>query len=203
MDPAQLKDGITELRDCIERDVASGFSSPHEIIEHALEMVANDYDAGELRPHAERLVCEAVEARRAAERLWPRVTDCDRLAAAFAALERDVALVCRENFSCCGACGAGEIRLEIEQERQTGREICGYVFYHMQDTENAIDGYGLFLHYGSVLRGPKAAAAVGQQLVAALRRAGLQVNWDGNPQRRIGVRFDWKRRLPPVTADSR
>ena len=81
MDPAQLKDGITELRDCIERDVASGFSTPHEITEHALEMIAQDYDARELRPHAERLVREVVEAHRAAERLWPRITDCDRLAA--------------------------------------------------------------------------------------------------------------------------
>ena len=67
----------------------------------------------------------------------------------------------------------------------------------MQDTENAVRYGGLYLNYGSILRGERAALAVGDEIVSAFQAAGLMVDWDGSWEKRIGVSLDWKRRLPP------
>src|SRR5438270_300390 len=88
------------------------------------------------------------------------------VAGGFADLE-SAGIVCRQNFTCCGNCGGAEIGDEIEQQRELGREICGYTFFHWQDTERAVEGNGLYLSYGSILHGEKAALAAGHQVAAA------------------------------------
>jgi hypothetical protein len=70
----------------------------------------------------------------------------------------------------------------------------------MQDTESAAEGYGLYLNYGAVEEGEKAALRVANEIIDALQRHGLQTEWDGSWSKRIGVTLDWKRRLPEVGA---
>ena len=65
----------------------------------------------------------------------------------------------------------------------------------MQDTESAAEGYGLWLGYGAVERGERAAERIGHEIVDALRRHGLKTEWDGSCSNRIHVLMDWKRRL--------
>jgi hypothetical protein len=74
------------------------------------------------------------------------------------------------------------------------RQVDGYVFYHMQDTEGACAGGHLYLAYGATSDDPGQARRVGERVVEALRRAGLTAEWDGDPSRRIGVRLEWRRR---------
>jgi hypothetical protein len=190
----ELAEAIEEVSGYIRRDVAGGFAELDAIVPNALEVVGDEYPADELRPHAERVLREAVAAQARAERSWPAVTDCDRFDAAFADLEA-AGIVCRHNFSCCGTCAAGEIWDEIEAERNIGREIVGCAHYNCQDTESAVEGYGVYLSYGSVLKGERPAVDVGHQIARAMRARGLRVTWDGSLSKRIHVALDWKRRL--------
>lgn len=124
---------------------------------------------------------------------WPTPTDCDRLDAAFAALEQG-GIVCRQHFSCCGTCGAAEIWDEIDTARGAGLDVRGYAFYHVQDTEAAVEGYGLYLNYGAVEDDEAPALAIAHEIVTTLEQHGLRVHWDGQWSRRISISLDWKRR---------
>ena len=100
----------------------------------------------------------------------------------------------RQNFTCCQTCGHAGIGDEIAQARET-MEAVGYTFYHMQDTERAAEGGGLFLAYGSLERTEAAQQKVGWTIVEALRREGLAAEWKGDVGKRIEVKnLLWRRR---------
>jgi hypothetical protein len=189
----ELSEIIADMRAYVRRHVVAGFDSPSLIPESTVEVYCDDADEEVLRPIAERLTREAVAAHLREQESWPDVTDCDRLDDAFAELNR-CGIVCRQNFSCCGNCGVAEIGAEIQVERARGLVVRGYAFYHMQDTESAAEGYGLYLNYGSVEGGKAAALQVGRSIVEALERHGLATEWNGRIDTRIHVRLDWKRR---------
>ncbi|MCS7072712.1 MAG: hypothetical protein NZM00_14500 [Anaerolinea sp.] len=184
---------LDKLHGYIRREIAAGFESPAAIIESAVEYLGDEASPAILRPHAQRLVREILAAHLAEQATWPAITDCDRLDAAFAALEAG-GIVCRQNFSCCGTCGAYEIWDEAAALEAAGTPVRGYAFYHVQDTESAVEGYGLYLSYGAATEGEAAALAIADEIVAALRQQGLRVDWNGQWSRRIGVLLDWKRR---------
>lgn len=188
-----LPDLAADMRRQIETDVAAGFRDIRDIVESAVEVFADDGDRAELRRDAERLAAKAFAVHAAAQASWPAITDCDRLDAAFSVLEAD-GIISRQNYSCCGNCGSAEIWDEIEGARKAGRVARGYTFYHMQDTDAAVDGYGICLNYGAFEEGVAAAVEIGQQVAAQLTAHGLSVDWDGRIERRIAVPLDWKRR---------
>lgn len=189
-DPAQMPE---EARDIIRRAVRTGFDDREQLMQSAIEMLEDEYDSDAVRAIVPALVDEELAAHRAAELGWPAITDCDRLDAAFAALD-DAGIVARHNFTCCGTCGSAEIWDEIGEAQDSGRPVRGYGFYHMQDSESAAEGHGLYLNYGAVEEGEEAALAVGHEIVATLARSGLKADWNGSWNRRIAVPLDWKRR---------
>ena len=73
------------------------------------------------------------------------------------------------------------------------RRTRGYTFYHWQDTEAAVEGYGICLYYGACDEGGSADLAIGREIVGELKRQGLRPEWN-EPNRRIEVPMDWKRR---------
>jgi hypothetical protein len=185
---------LGELRDYIRTHVAAGFDPEKEIITSAIESLSDEHDADALRPHATRLTRELLAEHRRAQKSWPAVTDCDRLTAAFAALERK-GIVARENFSDCQTCGTSEIGEQMEKRAKSGRKVLGYVFYHMQDTERATEGGGLYLSYGTYeSAGAEASVAIGREVIAVLHTQGLTTEWNGKLEQRIHVKLDWKRR---------
>jgi hypothetical protein len=184
---------LQDLRYYIQRDVAAGFRQEAEIARSAVEVLSDDYTSEALAPYAVEMTRELIAAQKQEQASWPETTDCDRLDSAFAELER-AGIVCRQDFSCCGTCGAAEIRDEMEQVARTGKRVRGYAFYHMQDTESAVEGHGLYLSYGAVQEGEAAALEIAKQISAALKQQGLDVRWDGTWTTRIGVSLDWKRR---------
>lgn len=186
------------LRMDIERAVAGGFMPPNEILPTFVEVHGEDLDPAILTVEGQRMLAEVLAAHRLAQANWPEVTDCDRLDAAFAALEAN-GVISRQDFTCCGTCGASEIHGEIDAARREGRPAHGYAFYHQQDTESAADGGGLYLNYGADEPGDEAAVAVGHEIVAALKAKGLSPEWNGRIERRIHVPMDWKRRMPGTT----
>jgi hypothetical protein len=181
------------LLDEVHGHVAAGFATAETIVEDVIDTFGDEADSAILRPRAQRFVREVLAAHMLEQAGWPTVTDCDRLDTAFAALEAD-GIICRQHFSCCGTCGSAEIWDEIAAAQETGRAVRGYVFYHVQDTEAAVEGHGLYLNYGAVEDGEAAALAVARDSVAALEHHGLRTNWNGQWARRIGVALDWKRR---------
>jgi uncharacterized protein DUF6891 len=188
-----LDDVIGELRREIEADVAAGFLDDHEIADRAVESFSDQVDPAVLYPAAERLTEAALRAHARAQATWPAVTDCDRLDAAFAELERR-GIVARQNFSCCMNCGSSEIWGEVADARGEGRVVRGCTFYHEQDTRRAAEGGGVLLAFQSTEDGDDAAARVGREIVEVLRAHGLRPEWNGTAARRIAVPMDWKRR---------
>lgn len=184
---------LADVRQRVGWDVAAGFYEAEDIVHGAVDYVRDELPAAEVEPHARRFLAEALAAQREAQESWPATTDCDRLDAALAALEQG-GIVARQNFTCCGTCGSYEIWDEIEAFEQGGKRAYGYVFYHMQDTEAAVDGSGLFLNYGACEEGEEPAIATGRAIVTQLEQHGLKTDWDEDWGKRIGVSLDWKRR---------
>lgn len=180
----------TDLRDQIVSFVREGFLSAEDIAEYAVDIWIEDGDTTAWKAQAERYTAEALAHHQAEQATWGAVTDCDKLDAAFAELER-TGIVSRQNFTCCGTCGSAEIGDEIET---FGRGARGYAFYHEQDTERAALGGGLYLNYGSVKEGEKAALDVAKEIVAALQKQGLATTWDGTWGQRIHVALEWRKR---------
>ncbi|MDR0182467.1 DUF6891 domain-containing protein [Lysobacter arvi] len=190
-----LDEQLDELRGYIARDLRGGFVDADSIIDNALEVLElQPHGEDVLRAHARRILDDETEAYRHESAGWPETTDHDRLEQAFAALETQ-GVVCRQNFTCCGTCGVAEIGDEIDAVRERGMPVQGYAFFHMQDTECAVEGGGLWLNYGATEAGETPALAVGHRIADALRLAGLAVNWDGDWAKRIHVPLQWQRRL--------
>jgi hypothetical protein len=127
---------------------------------------------------------------------WPILTDFDRLELAFDKLEEED-IVARQNFTCCGTCGAAEIGAEMDDFADiSGREAKGYVFFHQQDTESAVESGSLYISYGGADPSgpPEDSIAIGQRLLEVLQSVGLKPIWDGKINHRVGLAIDWKRR---------
>jgi len=182
--------GAEEIKSWIGLQVATGFPSEQEIVETAVEMYSDEYD--EVRPEAERLTRLAIEDHLATQVSWPETTDCDRLDAAFSELEAS-GIVARQNAVCCQTCALYELEQEIVPLLEAGHNLRGYTFYHEQDTEAAVDGYGICLAYGS-LEEDGDSVAIGHEVAEVLRRHSFAVDWDGDIKHRIEVALDWKRR---------
>jgi hypothetical protein len=195
--PPPANDGgddlLSELREQVRCDVAAGFEDGDSIAGIAVAAFEDQADPAFLEAHARRFVEEELAAHAAEQSGWPAHTDCDRLDAAFAALDR-AGVVARQHFTCCGTCGLAEIDREIAAAEAQGGRARGYTFYHWQDTEAAVEGYGICLYYGSCDEGEAADLAIGREIAAELKRQGLRPEWNGELDRRIEVPLDWKRR---------
>jgi len=188
-----MDEALGKLQAWTQYQVKEGFDTREEIIEQAGLYAEETLERADLLRHVERLTDELMQAHRREQAQWATPTDCDRLDQAFAELERR-GVVARQNFTCCQTCGLAEIGDEIE-EVEKEREVEGYVFYHMQDTESVLEHGGFCLAYGAVDGSQDGTAEVGHRAVEELVRAGLKVEWDGSVATRICVTdFDWKRR---------
>ena len=182
------------------RILVRGGYDPLEYIEESLLEIAGDTEdtlsERDLRIEVRNALIRAVTELTQEQASWPALTDYDRLKAALDTLETE-GIVTRENFTCCGTCGAAEIGAEIEDfAAETGRPATGYVFFHQQDTENAVDGHALHFNYGTASPDwtEEKSLAIGQRLFDALKSVGLTPDWDGSIDHRVAVSLTWQRR---------
>jgi hypothetical protein len=129
----------------------------------------------------------AVSALMEDQESWPVLTDFDRLSLAFDMLE-DEDIVARQHFTCCGTCGAAEIGIEMDDFRDmAGREPTGYVFFHQQDTESAVESGSLYISYGAAdaTASPEENIAIGQRLARypSVRRSEACLGRQAQPPR--------------------
>ncbi len=185
----------TSISDYLREDLAN--ARPAEIVrENALDVFSGELPEEELVAVIDALLPD-LEAKRTAEMAdWPEVTDCDRLDAAFAELKAS-GLIAEQNFWCCQSCASSDVRATIKQARKSGGTVPrGYVFYHDQDTDCAIQGGGLYLAFGSREGKNAACQAIASHVVDTLKRHGLEPEWSGKLDVRIFLPLDWKRRSP-------
>ncbi|MFF7020653.1 DUF6891 domain-containing protein [Streptomyces klenkii] len=175
------------------RLIRCGFGTAEEITEAVSDHFHADGATPLSVPAARRIVRRLWRERLAEQEGWPEVTDADRVAEAFAALDGS-GVTARMHFACCGNCAFTEIGGEAAEGDH------GFVFFYHDDTRHAADGGGLLLTYGAHEDEgdqKEASAAVGREVVAALTAAGLSSKWDGDPDRAIRVEpLEWRRRLP-------
>ena len=99
------------------RILVRGRYDPLEYIEESLFEMAGDTEdtlsERDQRIEVRNTLIRAVTELTQEQATWPALTDYDRLKAALDTLETE-GIVTRENFTCCGTCGAAEIGAEIE-----------------------------------------------------------------------------------------
>ncbi|PZT74734.1 MULTISPECIES: DUF6891 domain-containing protein [unclassified Streptomyces] len=184
--PAEIRE---QLEARVRELLRGGYGTVSTLTEAAEDYLVKDGVRPVTRAQARQLVERLWLERVAEQRRWEGETDPERLARAFAALDWG-GITAREHFTCCRSCGTSEIR-------EAGREDArGFVFFHFQGTESAAAGHGLSLYYGGFDGSGETTAAVGREVVAALEEAGLTAEWDGSPDRAIGLtNLDWRKRL--------
>ncbi|MEV0912396.1 DUF6891 domain-containing protein [Streptomyces hokutonensis] len=181
-----------EVREKVEERVRTrlrcGYDDRKTLTEIAEDYLVKGDERPVSRAQAARLVDRLWVERVTEQAAWEGVTDPDRLSRAFEALDAS-GITARENFGCCGGCGLAEIAAKREGAR-------GFVFFHEQATERAAEGSGLALRYGGFDGSAETTTAVGHEVLAALRTAGLSAGWDGDPDEAIDVEpLTWHRRL--------
>jgi hypothetical protein len=184
---------LRDLREFISYRVKEGFESEQVIHENATAYAQETYGRDDLRSEIERIIADRLAAHRREQSRWELPTDCDRLYEAFASMNR-LGIVARQDFSCCNNCGHKDIWDEIVQAEET-QLVEGYVFYHFQFTERAIETGQLLLAYGSVFDEDGSLARVANTIVRELRQAGLDARWDGSANSPIVIEgMVWRRR---------
>jgi hypothetical protein len=181
--------------DFVRRKVAAGFHGSRADLEEAID--AAFYDDEAARDAALEALPVELLTRERAMKEWPVVTDCDRLDAAFARLEAH-GIIARQDYTCCNTCGHYEIRDLLRSAARAERDVRGYVFFHMQDTDRVVVGEPLALRYGSRDRDAASDVAVGREIVSALRDEGLTATWNEDPATIIRVApLQWQRKSAP------
>jgi hypothetical protein len=191
--PVPVRHLPEEVVTCVDTAVAAGFAAEGDIVETCVD--AAEDEGGADRRRVAHLVSRVLAKHKSEELGWQGPTDCDRLDAAFARMEKE-GIVARQNFSDCGTCGAAEIQEEADALAAKGTKVKGYAFYHMQDTEGAVDGSGLYLSYGAIgSDGDAADLKVGHTVLRTLKQHGLRAEWNGKIEQRIGIHdLKWQRR---------
>jgi hypothetical protein len=188
----EIDSGREHVAKAARRLVRGGYDSREDIIETVNDRIADLQIEG---LSAIELVDAEISSLVEESASWPPVTDYDRLIDAFTRLEEE-GIVMRENFTCCGTCGAAEIGYEIDFYREQGKLAVGYGFFHQQGTESAVDGYDLNFSYGSTVQDATGASdiAIGKRLADEMLKAGLKVDWNGELRMCVMVGVKWQRR---------
>lgn len=190
---AKQKEAVETMSEFIETLAKAGFETEEEVATSALGYMEGEAEEAFLRPHAKQVARAAFARLEEEQPLWPTVTDCDRLDAAFAELDGN-GVIARQNYWCCQTCGNDAISTEIDELTEMGEKVRGFAFYHTQDTECAVEGGGVFLCYGSVEESEEERVALANEIVLTIEKHGLKPEWNGDLKRRIEVPLDWKRR---------
>lgn len=176
--------------------VWSGYHDPVEVMDIVLDEEDLDPDDGG-EAWLRRAVAREFRKKRAAERGWPAVTDCDRLDRLFDSL-RAGRILARDR---CGLTIQDGLDVIDGLHAEAGGErsgFIGYCFYHLQDLEAALWGEaGLRLAFGSFPPSPAGAVEVGRLVRDQAQRAGFALEWDGSSGSRLLLEgFRWRRRSP-------
>ncbi len=189
-----MTDDETYVRDAIHVWVWGGFYDPERATEHLDDLFADDPELTVDKAAMNAALANEFAAKTAAEKTWPKETDCDRLDRAFDELHR-AGICALQNAGYTQSDGHSDVAEVLKDE---GREnFRGFCFYHGQDLERAVNGSGLLIAFGDLDEIEADMIAVGRTVVATLAKHGFKTEWDGTAKKRIDItNIDWKRRTP-------
>jgi hypothetical protein len=101
---------------------------------------------------------------------------------------RKVGFITKTNFSCCMNCAVAELG-EIAEKRRRNRAV----YWHLQDETHFRKGGSLYIRFcylppkGIEGDTTRVETEIGEQVAAALRKAGLELDWNGNPNVTIRI----------------
>ena len=177
-----------ELAQEIYIRVWTGDSTPEEIV----EILSDDegFSEDDARWLSAEVACIAAE-KQTAEHSWPAVTDCDKLDAAFEALN-GMGIIALHRAGADMSDGLHDVG---EEHKRRERGVIGYCFYHDQDVARAILGQGLMLAFGDMQDNEAKSMEIGRRIVREIERVGFAVDWSGTKEKRIRVaNLRWQRR---------
>lgn len=190
LESAVLSEVDQYIIDAIKTHVWSGFYNPNEVQRVIDDLLEPGADEAYLRA----AVLPEFAKKADAEKVWPALTDCDRLDAAFESLEES-GILALHNAGYSMSDGHEDAAAILEES--AGAHFIGYCFYHGQDVERALTGGGLMIAFDHVQGDVPEKADIGGAVVTALKSQGLSPVWDGDPETRIELpAFSWKRRGP-------
>jgi hypothetical protein len=186
-----MSDPEETAREYIERFVRFGFYSSADVE----RIVGEDILSGEVsRTKIRELVKAEVARQKSEQESWPKVTDCDRLDRAFAAL-RDTGILAIHNAGYTPSEGIDEMSEQYHEAGGEESRIVGYCFYHLQDMEYALKHRSLGLAYGAIDGDRERGVGIGKRVREELGSAGLRVEWSGSIDDKMDiVGFNWQRR---------
>ena len=182
-----------QCRELIRTRAWGGFDTPAEVAGRVSEWLADDeIDVGDA--DVPGWIDEAFADHREAQADWPAETDCDRLDATFATLQRQ-GVLCLQDAGYTQEDGQSEVAEAYVAAGGESSGIVGFCFYHGQDLERVVDGDDLFLAFGDVDGDETAGVAVGRRVRDALEADGFTVVWDNTLGERLAVTdLVWRRR---------
>jgi hypothetical protein len=182
--------------DAVRRYVRSGMHGTDEIIEIIDEAI---FEPGQIdRDWLRAEVDKAFQQKRAEEKTWPEVTDCDRLDRVFESLEEQ-GILALQNAGYTQSDGLSDVSQLYHEAGGEQSGIEGYCFYHGQDLERVMNSRELWLAFGHVSGEDEPGAEIGRRIKRAFEAAGFSVEWDGSVKTRLLVRdFRWQRRGRPA-----
>lgn len=185
----------------LDQLVFGGYMTVDEVIDVVFDEVKDSiYEVS--RDGIAALVCEAFAKKLDQEKSWPAVTDFDRLTAVFDELAA-AGYVCLHHPSSTFTSSSYEAR--PAWERLGGKESgkIGALFYHTQDIDRAVDRGEMSIGYYSFADDDENRSEDAKVAAAAVRmflKHGIAATWDGDPNHRIQLRIDWKRRTSQSAA---
>ncbi len=158
---------------------------------------------------AEQEIQKAAAELELGKSAWEPVTDCDRLDSAEKMLaEKDILLW--QVSPCCDTCTGEALpdRVAEVDRRYPGfaERVRGYAFFIEQNLADMLaedTQISVYLAYGWFLQDnpdvtdeeyEKNALDIGHEVCDCLRQHKLEVTWDGDFSKKIGVRLNWQRR---------
>jgi hypothetical protein len=186
-----MSDSSDYILNLIKTNVWSGYYSKDDVYQMIEDVLDEHADESLLRA----AVVPEFRKKYQAEATWPTTTDCDRLDDAFAELNNN-GVIALHNTGMTMSDGEEDVSQVLQARGRSS--VKGYCFYHGQDVERAVNGGGLWIAFGDLDGIAEQKRAVGERIKALLERHGLNVEWNGNPERRLGIpKLDWKRRRRP------
>jgi hypothetical protein len=175
--------------------VQGKLSEPEARIHFIAELLSRvPQPAESMRSLVEHRVDAAFAAQVIEEGTWPAVTDNDCLNSAFEDLEAR-GILARQDFMDCPNCAHNALMEEAEELQKEGAEVRGFVFYDWDNTEEAMNGNGVCLWFGSTREAGSTKRTIGREVVEVLQATGLCPIWSGSPDETIEVPMVWQRRV--------
>ena len=203
-------------------EVAAGYDDPDTIVQTLVRCwftdVPNDYSAEDRLTIAGELTESAIAYHAQWQKSWDARTDCDRLDELGQRLLED-GIVLWQGAPCCAECAWEDLDDVIEAARgKYNADELDFSFFHegtlIPVVRDGLDGRRgrLMLNYGSYEAHramedasdwtpdedreswTKLGVDVGRKIAIAADKVGLIALWDGDINRRIGLRVKWQKR---------